>query len=197
MALGLTRSPDGFDEARQRFRRAHARPQAKACFCDPIQEMGLKLEGGNMSNSKTINPVKPLAMQRVTLKEVFLNIRLWWLLPAGLMSFVGLIALSIWLSINYNDWSIFERFAAFITVMGSWLVARPVWRRRYKHIGSATLISGNGVTDEQFAEYVLERTDLWFFYSGFFIAAVGSIIWGFGSMFNCFINTAATCPINF
>src|SRR5690606_31520825 len=38
---------------------------------------------------------------------------------------------------------------------------------------------GLTITNEQFAEYIMERTDVWFFYIGFFIAALGSLIWGF------------------
>ena len=51
----------------------------------------------------------------------------------------------------------------------------------------ATLITNGQISDEQFAEYIMERVDIWSVYTGLFIVALGSVVWGFADLVNCLV----------
>lgn len=94
----------------------------------------------------------------------------------------------IYLSLSYSDWGFLSRFGALEVILGSYLIGRPVWRRRFKsRFVTVTLVTNGKISDEQLAEYIMERTDIWFFYTGFIIAALGSVVWGFADLLNCFV----------
>lgn len=139
-----------------------------------------------MTGKQTIETIGDELAQRAPTTDVLINWNLWWFGAALILGAIGLGGAGIFLSLKFFDWGYLSRFGALIVIFGSFLIGRPVWRNRYKsRFVSATLIKDGQISDEQFAEYIMERTDVWFFYAGFIIAAVGSVIWGFADLLNC------------
>lgn len=157
--------------------------------------MGVGMTGAYEESKDFLTPVGNELASRAPFKDVIINWRLWWLFPLLLLLSIFLAASGIWLSVSHNDWSWIARFGAFISVVGSWLIARPVWRRRFKsRFSHATILTNGRYSNAQMAEYILERVDAWSFYFGFVIAALGSVIWGFGDLVNCLVSGGA-CPL--
>lgn len=144
-----------------------------------------------------ISSVENELAERAPTKVVIQNWRLWWL-PIGITLLAFFLLLTgIFLSLEYTDWTFLSRFGALIVVSGSYLIGRPVWRRRFKsRFVTATVLIKNQISNEQFAEYIQERTDIWFFYVGFTLAALGSVVWGFSDLANClFSEPPYHCPL--
>jgi amino acid transporter len=137
-----------------------------------------------------VTPLGNELAKRAPNKMVIENWRLWWFAGVLVGLSVILAIMGVSLSIELADWAMLGRFGAFISVVGSYLVARPVWRTRYKsRFTPLTLVNGNRFTIEQQAEYIMERVDEWSFFSGFVIAAIGTVIWGFADLLNCILLT--------
>jgi hypothetical protein len=143
-----------------------------------------------------INQIGNELADRAPIDDILRNWKLWWI-PIALTLLSGLIlAGGVFASVGWRDWGFLGRVGAILTVVGSFLVSRPIWRRRFKsRFVTVTMVAGNRFTPEQSAEYILERTDHWFFYVGFIVAAIGSLIWGFADLINCVDFDAAPCAI--
>jgi hypothetical protein len=150
-----------------------------------------------MKSTQTISPVSNELASRAPTVDVFINWKLWYFGVLIIVLSILLAGIGIYLSLSLSDWTFLSRFGALEAILGSYLIGRPIWRHRYKsRFVSATLTKGGVISDEQFAEYVMERTDIWFFYIGFLIAAIGSIIWGFADLLNCIMpGDAFKCAI--
>ncbi|CAH0132416.1 hypothetical protein SRABI05_00080 [Agrobacterium fabrum] len=140
-----------------------------------------------------LEPVRNELAERAPLKDVLLNWRIWWPFPVLLILSACLFFAGVSLSIKFQDWGMLGRFGAFLSVIGSYLVARPVWRIRYKsRYVFVTILKNGRLAPEELTEQMMHRVDVWAFFSGFFIAAVGTAIWGFADLLNC-LSFSAKC----
>lgn len=151
-----------------------------------------------MSEDREFFDVEPVGNElavRAPLSDVLLNWKIWWLFPALVALSAILFAAGIILSLKFSDWGMLGRFGAFLSVTGSYLVARPVWRTRYKsRYAVLTMVANGQDTPAERTEQMLNRVDGWAFFSGFFIAAVGTAIWGFADLINCLM-FATKCAV--
>jgi len=139
-----------------------------------------------MDEEQKIKSVGNELARRAPISLVLENWRFWY---SGLVIFaiaIVLVVVGVSLSLTYSDWGLLSRFGALEVILGSLLIGRPVWRRRFKsRFVTVTIFTDGKLADEQLAEYIMERTDIWFFYIGFAIAAAGSVVWGFADLLNC------------
>lgn len=141
-----------------------------------------------MANKSGLIAVGRELAERAPTATVFKYWRLWYFGTLFVLVSLLLVAAGIYLSLHFSDWDFLSRFGALEVILGSYLIGRPMWRRRFKsRYVNATLIKDGKISPEQLAEYIMERTDIWFFYIGFVIAAVGSVVWGFADLLNCFL----------
>jgi uncharacterized membrane protein YfcA len=143
-----------------------------------------------------IKPVTNWPNGRAEVLDIFRNWKLWWLgVAIAILSIVALLY-GVFLSRRYGDWGFAGRFGAIVVILGTYLMARPVWRTRYKSkYASAILLSGNELMPEQIAEFMMDRVDTWLFFVGFALASIGSIVWGFADLLNCFGSWTGACAI--
>ncbi|WLD98286.1 hypothetical protein PX860_07275 [Agrobacterium leguminum] len=140
-----------------------------------------------------VEPVGNELAKRAPFQEVMLNWKMWWLFPVLLILSACLLFAGVTLSIIFQDWGMLGRFGAFLSVVGSYLVARPVWRIRYKsRYVFVTMFKNGRLAPAEIAEQMMHRVDVWAFFSGFFIAALGTAIWGFADLLNC-VTFSAKC----
>jgi hypothetical protein len=141
-----------------------------------------------MNERDEISPIGNELAQRAPTALIFTNWRLWHFGAFIVFGSLMLAAAGVYLSLSYSDWGFLSRFGALEVILGSYLIGRPVWRRRFKsRFVTVTILTGGQVSGGQLAEYIMERTDIWFFYMGFVIAALGSVAWGFADLLNCFV----------
>ena len=141
-----------------------------------------------MNSPQGISPVGNELASRAPTRDVLKNWRLWYGGPIIILFSILLVVAGTGLSLSCSDWGFLSRFGALEVILGSYLIGRPVWRRRYKsRFAMATLITNGQISDEQFAEYIMERVDIWSVYTGLFIVALGSVVWGFADLVNCLV----------
>lgn len=141
-----------------------------------------------MNKQDEISPVGNELARRAPAALVFRNWRLWNFGAVIVLVSLVLAVVGAWLSFAYSDWGFLSRFGALEVILGSYLIGRPVWRRRFKsRFVTNTMLSDGKISAPQLAEYIMERTDAWFFYTGFLIAAIGSVVWGFADLLNCIV----------
>ena len=131
-----------------------------------------------LNNQDGISPVGNELAGRAPIGFVLKNWRLWYFGILFALAPLLLGAAGVYLSLSFSDWSFMSRFGALQVIFGSYLIGRPIWRRRFKsRFVTVTMVSGGKLMQEQLAEYIMERTDVWFFHIGFSLAAIGSVIW--------------------